>query len=124
MLHAKDLMIGDWVAFQGHPYQMTANDIASIAECEVCGVPTNLSEIPLAPEILEKNGFERTSDGWECCESDVLTIAIHDGDSCDIWIAEAPFDSKHLTYVLPFTRSVHELQHCLKLVGIEKTIEL
>lgn len=123
-MKANELMIKDWVAFQGHPYQMTANDIASIADCEARGVPTDLSEIPLTPEILEKNGFERTSDGWECNESDVLTIAIHDGDSCDIWIAEAPFDCKHLTYVLPFTRSVHELQHALRLCNIEKTIEL
>lgn len=34
MLTSKDLMIGDWYAFRGHPYKCTASDIAFI--CQTC----------------------------------------------------------------------------------------
>jgi hypothetical protein len=83
-----------------------------------------LSPIPITPEILEKNGFVKTDDGWECDENRIVTIALHSEISCDMWIAETSYDWKHLRYMLPSPKCVHELQHALLLCGIEKEIVL
>lgn len=109
-MRAKDLMIGDWVAFQGHPYQYTASDIASMAECEDKGIPTDTTEIPLTEEVLEKNGIRfRFQDGepWYRGFHYLTGFEVHFSDDCLI----------KLHYV-------HELQHALRLLGFDKEIVL
>ena len=125
-------MIGDWYAFRGHPYKCTASDIEALAECEEKGVPTDISEIPITAEILEKNGFEI------CNEDTDGAIQYGFGSPAlgiDIWINTKPYllgawrtwegETKSYTMVeeLPINY-VHELQHALRLCGIEKEIEL
>ena len=115
MLTSKDLMIGDWFAFQGHPYKCTASDIEALTECEEKGIPTDISEIPITPEILKNNGFK---DGqffaellyreWQImCDCAHLAMRHEDGWFMDIRC-----------------HYIHELQHALRLCGIEKEIEL
>ena len=107
-------MIGDWYAFRGHPYKCTASDIASIAECEEKGAPTDISEIPLTPEILEKNGWEWNGELW--VTDNFLIENGYDYNNRFWWsIFSSP--------LLPIN-SVHDLQHALRLCGIEKEIEL
>ena len=130
MLTSKDLMTGDWYAFQGHPYQCTASDIASIAECEEKGAPTDISEIPLTPEILEKNGFENVAD------EDEKIMQIHIGIDAFWWSSkfgtcgcEGNENKDGQEYFIKRFScgniwNVHELQHALRLCKIDKTIEL
>lgn len=107
-MKAEELMIGDWVAFRGHPYRYTANDIQEMYECEVAGVPTDTSAIPLTSEILEKNGIKyQFGMPWYQGGYDGLGYEVHFDQHCQIPI----------TYV-------HELQHALKLFGIQKEINL
>ena len=119
-MKANELMIGDWVAFQGRPYQYTAEDLATMAECEKNGVPTDTSEIPLAKEILEQNGFERNGTNFIIADDyyDVIifeltdsiwTVVYHD---CEM---SFPDQRMHIAFV-------HELQHFLRACGIDKEI--
>ena len=50
MLTSKDLMIGDWYAFRGHPYKCTASDIEALAECEEKGVPPSMFDLERVAE--------------------------------------------------------------------------
>lgn len=122
MIQAKDLMIGDWYAFRGHPYKCTANDIASLAECEEKGVPTDISEISLAPEILEKNRFRVVGDMFVFGEVDGalvrLTPTINNAYRIEIQVADLMMSYRG------YCSYVHQLQHALRLCGIEKEIEL
>lgn len=138
-MESNELMIGDWYAFRGHPYKCTASDIASIAECEEKGAQTDISEIPITPEILEKNGFKFDGSG-QCSMMFLSEPRFSEGQRFNIYVG-----LKHKTIEVfvahPIEKSpnwrktnkaylevcgpyVHELQHCLKLVGIDKEIEL
>jgi hypothetical protein len=98
----------------------------------------NIFPIPLTPEILEKNGFEKsyfsilTADGYkklpqykykntaqvqDICRN-LITISYSDleGDVYDIQCGMG----SHI-YDLKY---VHQFQHALRLCGINKTIEL
>lgn len=135
-MKAKDLMIGDWYAFRGHPYKCTAYDIESLAECEEKGAPTDISEIPLTPEILEKNGWRKimNDDNEECYRyynsagDGYVKIILWDG-GCGDWNVEIKnydkFTNNEIIYKNDFTfLKVHQLQHALKLCEIDKEIEL
>lgn len=115
-MKANELMIGDWYAFRGHPYKCTASDIASIAECEENCVPTDISEIPLTPEILEKNGFKQQGTGWILEDSmgeRIFNLCRISNAYC-LLIA-----GMTLTF-----QYVHELQHLFRLAGIKGEIKL
>ena len=108
---AKDLMVGDW-----------ALDTYTNKPMRIEGINgwnprfgQDLEPIPLTPEILEKNGFK---DGqffaellyreWQImCDCSHIAMR-HEGG----WLMDIP------------CKYVHELQHCLKLVGIDKEIVL
>lgn len=80
--------------------------------------------IAITPEILEKNGFvtSRTFNSVKRCDTDVycivycienghLNIVTKTDDLCDL-------DDNHIYNI----RYVHQLQHALRLCGIEKEI--
>lgn len=120
MLHAKDLMIGDLVYYSHTedgvaPYKevicITAEDLCR----DACIIETHYEPIPLTPEILEKNGFKNSEffgelhyKDWQIM-SDCYYLAARCGDG---WYIDIP------------CKFVHELQHALRLCGIEKEIEL
>ena len=133
MLQAKDLMIGDWVTFKD-----CANDeivpvrLFGIHNDEECCalVPghltddgygldlleiKNLAGIPLTPEILEKNGFYLNGSN----EDGEMSVNIDYGKWC--YENEDGFDvvgdGADIKYV-------HQLQHALRLCGIEKEITI
>jgi hypothetical protein len=76
----------------------------------------NIFPIPLTPEILEKNGWEERPTGY---------VFYTDGKRYEnsLWYI---FDSN--TFVVNTTefqiKYVHQLQHALRLCGINKNIEL
>ena len=119
----EELMIGDWVNVFGIPKQMEGirefrnGDEVVYYDGDNGNFIENVTPIPLTPEILEKNGFskELDSDGIHyrftliqgCSQFSLLYAR-----SVFQWLY--PIDFKH----------VHELQHALRLCGIEKEIIL
>lgn len=106
-MKANELMLGDWViGCSGEPFQIGEIDPDFIYWDEI-------KPIPLTPEILEKNGFVVESRYYH--GNPLQYCVLVDG----LWIdisGENFFEGK-LEYV-------HQLQHALRLCGIDKTIEL
>ena len=130
-MKANELMVGDWVqnplgakgwvkeirllpkdpdGFGGYYLVDIAysKDGDSYARLEA----KELSPIPLTPEILKKNGFVIES---RCCHDSLQYCELVDGLWIDI-TGENCFEGK-LEYI-------HQLQHALRICGIEKEIEL
>lgn len=146
-MEAKELMIGDWVLHEGEPYQIRQLGIYGVDRDgedypAVCvGKPkgigliverNEIEPIPITPEILEKNGFkvkEPESNFKYVTTGRKYTIeflffgeAIHGVSTvmdCEV-VFSGGLDRIHKCNV----KYVHELQHALKLCGIEKEIEL
>ena len=120
-MKAEDLMVGDWADFapelgdQPIAKIITANDLYMIDNGRMV-----VRSIPLIPEILEKNGFEKHI-------SDARMFF-----NCDEYHLSYYPMSKHFTIYNQIDGSliqrvivnVHELQHALKLCEIDKNIEL
>lgn len=114
-------MIGDWVKLKdGGPFQM--EDVSgtgmfrrwtSDGEYMIPYGYDEIEPIPLTPEILEKNGFEEF-DGWRILDMDDVEIR---------WIGTIlEISGSHGNMELPNVQCVHELQHTLRLCGIDKEI--
>ena len=149
-LSAKDLMVGDWVMYDGEPNIITELSEIIHEEATVCFVGNNymanideIKPIPLTPEILEKNGFywgypvdveemasnvfggigiEMPPKSWVWDEGDGVISIIFPNES-DGGVFTCYLD-KHLTLVFDDEIFAHQLQHALKLCGIEKEIIL
>ena len=116
-MEAKDLMQFDWICLEDDP---TPRQVDFIRSGEVglfwnkIVTPPYIKPILITPEILEKNG-------WKCeCF----------GGRQEWWLDKTKFPIvrysingtlHHNEIVLIF---VHQLQHALKLCGIDKEIEL
>ena len=119
-------MIGDWVIVYEKAMPVKARvDGVYGNNAFVLGHPRTVENgfvepIPITPEILEKNGFERGSDNLFSYGRGMYVMMWSKehysvGQIFGNWSAFVEFAE---------IRFVHELQHCLKLCGIDKTIEL
>ena len=119
-MRAEDLQIGDWV-------RNDLGEIQQVVELREEGAMLSYNDIyqyddihpiPLTPEILEKNGLTLSLYGEHFPEDKRydLEISVIEGDI--YWTIECGY------YGILRLRFVHELQHCLKLVGIKKDIVL
>ena len=139
-MKANELMIGDWV--------MDGKNIAQITSITCDGIiETTFNEssnieviepIPLTPEILEKIGFERcissiiktSTSSVPVCKSNqfadkefggntrIIDMGIHGFTLItDVFGTTEKNKVNHIFYV-------HQLQHALRLCGIEKEIKL
>lgn len=127
-------MIGDWVyvAHRGsasHFGKVSALLPSGAVETEIegaVGLSSSVDPIPLTPEILEKNEFEGV--GSEVYECDVLPFYIwweRDRHRLGIDIEDSTYDKENFGQMLRVPVSfVHELQHALRLCGIEKEITI
>lgn len=127
-MNAKDLMIGDFVAVNNTPLQISALGTAKAGFIDAKGEMfyhyyDNIEPIPLTAEILRKSGFAQHHYYDECGME--FEMFVTDGMRIDqltkdlfVWICPAT-DSGIRTL-----HNVHELQHALKLCGIEKDIQL
>ena len=142
-LNCKSLMIGDWVKWKDKYVQIAtiSGIVYSFGHIDVeiahCGSGLierhdlkSISPIPLTPETLERNGFERhitAPCGYYHAPAigmyDVLFHASEDSYE-DTWHTEVFTDHNDNNFVLYNLCYVHELQHLLKLVGINKEIIL
>ena len=113
-------MIGDWVYCDGKNYQIAeiGGMVCLDAENELFGSLEDISPIPLTPEILEKNGFVMSKmRSWQLREGSLY--ACWKRQWLNLFVGVAPIANTHTK-----CEFVHELQHALKLFGIDKEIEL
>lgn len=136
----EELMIKDWVLHDREPYQIRQLGIYGVNRDgedypAVCvGKPkgigliierNEIEPIPLTPEILEKNGF--------IGDKNVCKTKVRDDSKDELWQCEYAWYLKNLRiknrtngsvarlYNIMF---VHELQHAMRLCGINKEIEI
>ena len=133
-MNANELMIGDWIQIADEGYNSMRGQYHQIDWIKTGELgldnrkiitPPYAEPIPLTPEILEKNGFGFTRNnntdsvwnGWWIYEGLELAVANLNKEGnwpCFINI----YDSNILC------EYVHQLQHALRLCGIEKEIVL
>jgi hypothetical protein len=123
-MRANELMIGDWVDFY-HPYEpekkiITRHRIIDTFECGLVGISDHynpvhadhIEPVKITPEILEKNLATEPQITW--------CVGWNKKDDIHVEINREDLNASFYG-VIDF---VHQLQHALKLCGIEKTIEL
>lgn len=136
-MKANELMIGDWVCTE---HDAIPRQIDWIRTGEVgllwnkVVTPPYLVPIPLTPEILEKNGFEKL--GYEGWEFDSEEETRRDCPNYQIiWRRDYPSPHNTNLKITSFIagignfrsfniKFVHELQHALRICKIEKEIVL
>lgn len=127
---ANDLMVGDWVYAKTEKGKKIAkvcwrSDKFAAAEAtdgseytgkQFDGVFSCIEPIPLTPEILEKNGIIKTY------EDDEYAVYKGEGFNVTEYYTELwEFSARRNRIIF---KNVHQLQHALRLAGIEKEIEL
>lgn len=121
-----ELMIGDWVFDKANEcyWQHNIKDY----RCEN-RILCDFEPIPLTPEILEKNGFKKQAcEGWEFDgyreNSGLVYKVLWRNDCSTPLLMIDSFSREYGTYSSFNISSLHQLQHALKLCGIEKEIVL
>lgn len=125
----KELMIGDYIQVNGEVCKIISVSyfdigISDSKEDFYNEHIDNIKPIPLTPEILERNGFVKQAyDGWLISENNGRRLIEYHTDSFDglliINYAEEPYPKISIKLMY-----VHELQHALRLCGINKEIKL
>lgn len=129
------LMVGDWLRVsdvptnleskigkcgkvakleQYHNYSGIAIKFDNELDTYFCEKKEELEPIPLTIEILEKNGIEATDTG--CYIGDNLEISVEDNE---VW-----WSINCNEYHIIQLKYVHELQHAIRLCGLDKKIVL
>lgn len=134
-MKANELMVGDWVlTLESTHKEKVYAQIWAIEEGQTSILVKKdncnwfvdiewIEPIPLTPEILEKNGFKKC-DGcnqWTLYKPHFYCIL------CDIdkpYLEIASYNVDIGEFNRSGIRFIHELQHALRLCGIEKEIEL
>ncbi len=137
-MKANELMLGDWVyglypngSIYNRPFRISAvdtypsNKSPRIVTAGGYGFQEErLAPIPLTPEILEKNGWKHKYYGiYRQTIGETITIDIFP-EGCSVEDERGSQCYYRLRYHLPALKYVHELQHALRLCGIEKEIKL
>jgi hypothetical protein len=137
-----ELMVGDWVYMKAHRgFDSQYIKVESIPDSSsdthyghIGAYPisedmdfrdiedSHLEPIPLTPEILEKNGFSQDPLNGH-------VFIFHEKSGEVIYYEYGPkygltIDNQFATIQDLKIKYVHELQHALRLCGIDKTIEL
>ena len=129
-MDAKELMLGDLV--QGFIPDTYSKIVGILNESRIAvfggGAYIELSindiqPIPLTPEILEKNGFTKSErfEVWKII-SDDYELRITPWRVAVIFLDEDGTDKEEFS--APRPKYVHDLQHALRICGIEKEINM
>ena len=137
-MRIEELSVGDWVMFRPNDkvfitepkFTETIARVTAIGKTDVClehkdrgweAIPLECIEpIPLTAEILEKNGFEELKDKSWVGHNHHCHIQPHRSS----WTLLANKRGFYRTIRFENLAFVHELQHALRLAGIEKEIEV
>ena len=139
-MNVSDLMIDDWICLDGdvdysapiqvqqiicreHGHQVVAD--YDVFDCE------DVHPIPLNQEILVKNGFEfqrhefktTNDDYWISDDKRIIFRGEHMTNSFNKWSVHVDTKDMRTMAYLEITY-VHELQHLMRLCGIEKEIKI
>lgn len=137
-LKITDIAVGDWVRWNYKTYRVCLIDGVSLTVELAEGLGgtievaiDELSGIPITREILEKNGLSFKEFAFE--ETTMLgrhirriSVSAHDEGWCiHVSIRKAGgHDFWDMVFAVDFIgQFVHELQHAIRLAGIEKEIE-
>lgn len=118
-MKANELMIGDWVKHSitgqiGKVYRICGNEYIAFIDGDT---QSELVEpIPLTPEILEKNGLANDPYGCHFKEDGDMALEISVEEEGIYWTIN------YNEYSILKLKYVHQLQHALKLCGIDKEI--
>ena len=124
-----DIMIGDWVDVRNSADKNTPH-IERITPAHLLRDEPCLG-IPITPEILEKIGFVLKPDGWLWCADDgneyqnyiFIQFRRGGGDGFSVRKCEINFFNKALA-VFRNIQYVHQLQHTMRICGINKEIQI
>ena len=138
-LKISDLSVGDWVEYEGLHYPITfvgygeggdgglVNLIRPDLSCFTCKI-SDIRPIPITAEILEKNGIVEENPG---CFYYTLRLdknrTLYNYASTNEWRMKIAYDEAGILRTMHFIigmNSVHELQRALRLVGLDKEINL
>ena len=142
-MKARDLMIGDYITFKdaledkvilpvkivaiGYQWKGEEDEVlAQIGDDDTCDtivIDEECVGIPLTEEILDKNGFRNIGGHWFDDNSDYYELEVWEY-SDSIWRVIYHSTELNIGDERVFIGHVHELQHFLKLCGIEKEIKL
>lgn len=138
-MKANELQIGDWVHYimylhgiDNPPYEkyvQVENMYGSEINCKVrdyniiSGMSISRCQpIPLTDDILKLNGWEISK--WNCILKSYKDNKVYmglRGNDFVVWMDVEEYEETHVyyaDYILPKPNYVHELQHCLRLVGL------
>ena len=121
-MKANELMIGDWILCERKPYRIVeiGGMVCIDAEMELFAALVDITPIPLTPEILEKNGWEVPEGGlWFRHPKQPFLISMR-VSGCYLYSSDE-HDKRDFFCCIHY---VHELQHALRICGIEKEIVL
>ena len=123
-ISVSDLSISDWVEIDGRPKLISSvleTPMGGMVRCQkqsITAFVEHIFPIPLTPEILEKNGFSHNGNKWYTPELFTLerwskgwSIVI--ACTCGDYVCE-----------VCTIKYVHQLQHALRLAGVDKEINL
>ena len=127
-----DLSVGDWVRYNGKEYTiasiyMAAEGYPHEAELTYQGISCgcvyigHLQPIPITAEILEKNGFKRSTSQFIVYHTDKVWIS-YDKPS-ETW-SVTMYINDNTSNLHANILHIHELQHALRLAGVDKEINL
>ena len=128
-----DLSIGDWVKCNGFKATIAGYNAES-GSIQVLTKQKNkmwfgiedIEPIPLTPEILEKNGFDKNNEYlYTIALENDITLGVR--TQSDGYLFELKREKRRIGELLGIFRgiyNVHQLQHALRLAGVEKDIEI
>ena len=143
-LKISDLSVGDWVRYDGRDYQVKSihGDFESVT---LIGNKEQRDEsiydihpIPISSEILETNEFRRCSVEFSIYEYTTLlgkilrTTQVHltTPQCINVFLHDTTFErgycqrEKTSVHILRDELYVHDIQHALRLAGLDKEINL
>lgn len=139
-MKASDICVGDWVMvaeciadahFRHYPdkVESISKDLVGLASNGSETILDRINPIPLTEEILVKNGFENVRDNLVFTLKNLssnVRIGITLDNESTVYLSENKTGvwPGFNYYDLFEINSVHQLQHLLRLMGVQKEIEL
>lgn len=133
-LNISDLSVGDWVLnMKGFPTKVQVITSEGNMRCGEDAKPehsvhiwiTDVSPIPITPEILKKNGFAFLPDDnprhLRFVDGNIVISTYEGRETFALYCYNDMGWTETFSQTL---RYIHQLQHALRLAGVEKDIEL
>jgi hypothetical protein len=136
-LNISDLSVGDWVMVEWPDGERWRGRLTRLSETGAVEVRcTNdkyvrcssnfITSIPITAEILEKNGFVKSDDFLHKIDlPDNILLGVR--RQTDGYIFELKREKRRIGELLVIIRGIkyiHDLQHALRLAGVDKEINL